>query len=97
VPHPEFHCPCSGQDIESQKPMSLKVVDSWRSQILTIITWSLLGLGSIATVVGAVAAFRNSEWGIILFDLVSFCLILGITLVPSRFFRFKASAIILLI
>ena len=77
--------------------MSIKIVDLWRSQILTIITWSVLGLGSIATVVGAVAAFRNSEWGILLFDLVSFCLILGITLVPSRFFRIKASAIILLI
>ncbi|HIE86791.1 MAG TPA: hypothetical protein EYP91_08110, partial [Gammaproteobacteria bacterium] len=77
--------------------MSIKVVDLWRSQILTIITWSVLGLGSIATVVGAVAAFRKSEWDIILFDLVSFCLILGITLVPGRFFRFKASAIILLI
>ena len=77
--------------------MGVKVVDLWRSQILTIITWSVLGLGSLATVVGVVAAFRNSQWDIILFDLVLFCLVLGITLVPSRFFRVKASAIILLI
>ena len=77
--------------------MNIKVVDLWRSQVLTIITWSLFGLSSLAMIVGTVAAFGEGEWAIILFNLVLFCLLLCTALIPSRFFRFKASTTIILI
>lgn len=77
--------------------MNQKVVDLWRSQVLTIVTWTVFGLSSLAVAVGMVAAYGASQWEIIVFDIVLFCLTLCITLTPSRFFRFKASALIFLI
>lgn len=77
--------------------MDLKIVALWRSQILTVITWSVFGLSSLAIIVGIIGAYGASQWDIILIDLVLFCLILCIALTPSRFFSVKASALILLI
>ena len=77
--------------------MHTNVVDLWRSKVLDVIAWSMLGLSSIVTITAAMAGFHKSEWGVISFDFVSLCLMLGLSLVPSRFFRLKASAIILLI
>jgi signal transduction histidine kinase len=75
--------------------MNTKVADLWRPQVLTIVTWSAFGISSLAIVVGIVAAYGASLWDIILFDSVLFSLILCIALTPSRFFRFKATAVIL--
>lgn len=77
--------------------MHTNVVDLWRSKVLDVIAWSMLGLSSIVTIAATIEAFRKSEWAVISFGFVSLCLMLGLTLAPSRFFRLKASAIILLI
>ena len=76
--------------------MHTNVVDLWRSKVLDVIAWSMLGLSSIVTIAATMEAFRKSEWAVISFGFVSLCLMLGLTLAPSRFFRLKASAIILL-
>lgn len=81
--------------------MHTNVVDLWRSKVLDFIGWSMLGLSLIMTIANAAGVFGKSGGAVISVDFVSLCLFLalflGLTLVPNRFFRLKAGAIIFLI
>ena len=71
-------------------------ISVWRRRILSIVTWSYLGLGAIAAVISIGVALSEELWSIVVFDAIALLIGAGLALCPDRFYRFKSNALIVL-
>ena len=71
-------------------------VSVWRRHILSVVSWSYLGLGAISAIVGIGVAFTQGLWSIVVFDAIALLIGVGLVLCPDRFYRFKSNALIVL-
>ncbi len=71
-------------------------ISVWRRRILSIVTWSYLGLGAIAAIISIGVALSEELWGIVVFDAIALLIGAGLAFCPDRFYRFKSNALIVL-
>ena len=73
--------------------MQTGLIGSWRTRVLKILMRVLLIFGGAAIVGGAFLAARNEVWNVVAVDAVALALIVGLFLLPDRFFRTKSLVI----
>ena len=74
--------------------MQTGLIGSWRTRVLKILMRVLLIFGGAAIVGGAFLAARNEVWNVVAVDAVALALIVGLFLLPDRFFRTKSLFVI---
>ena len=60
-------------------------ISVWRRRILSIVTWSYLGLGAIAAIISIGVALSEELWSIVVFDAIALLIGAGLALCPDRF------------
>ena len=74
--------------------MQTGLIGNWRTRVLKILMRVLLIFGGVAIVGGAILAARNEVWNVVAVDAVALALIVGLFLLPDRFFRTKSLLVI---
>jgi signal transduction histidine kinase len=73
---------------------SKDMVEIWRRRILAGMVWAYFGLGTVACVFGVGLALIERLWSVVAFDLAAWLSSLALAVCPTRFYRLKASGVI---